>query len=174
MKKLRILDQKNYTDDMPIIERYSVRGIIVRDGRIAMQQGGEGQYKILGGGMDVGETIEQTLIREVREESGLIVIPDSIIEIGEIEEKRQDRFEHEKIYHCHSLFFFCDAREEMTETSMTLSEMEKGFHLEWATPEEIISGNQRFVDQPWIDRDTVFVRMLFEGQFESIKHIDWK
>ena len=91
MKKLRILDQKNYTDDMPIIERYSVRGIIVRDGRIAMQQGGEGQYKILGGGMDVGETIEQTLIREVREESGLIVIPDSIIEIGEIEEKQIGR-----------------------------------------------------------------------------------
>ena len=55
-----------------------------------MQQAGEGYYKILGGGIDAGETNEEALIREVREESGLVVIPQSIRECGKIIEKLKD------------------------------------------------------------------------------------
>ena len=52
MEILYTFDKHNYTDDMPVFERFAVRGIIIRDGRIAMQQAGEGYYKILGGGID--------------------------------------------------------------------------------------------------------------------------
>jgi hypothetical protein len=45
---------------------------------------------------------------------------------------------------------------------MTESEIAKGYHLVWATPEEIIAGNQAFMDQPWICRDTEFVEMIKE------------
>ena len=82
MKTLYIFDKHNYTEDMKVFERFAVRGIVIRDGKIAMQQAGEGYYKILGGGIDKGETNEQALIREVREEAGLVVIPDSIRECG--------------------------------------------------------------------------------------------
>ncbi len=38
----------------------------------------------------------------------------------------------------------------MTQTHMTESEIEKGFHLEWATAQEIIDGNEPFCEtQPW-------------------------
>ena len=63
MEILYTFDKHNYTDDMPVFERFAVRGIIIRDGRIAMQQAGEGYYKILGGGIDAGETNEEALIR---------------------------------------------------------------------------------------------------------------
>ena len=98
MEILYTFDKHNYTDDMPVFERFAVRGIIIRDGRIAMQQAGEGYYKILGGGIDAGETNEEALIREVREESGLVVIPQSIRECGKIIEKLQDElvFNEEK------------------------------------------------------------------------------
>lgn len=60
-------------------------------------------------------------------------------------------------------FFFCDAKEEMTQTHMTESEIEKGFHLEWATAQEIINGNEPFCEtQPWSFRDREFVKMLVE------------
>ena len=163
MRTLKTIDSHNYTEDMPVFEKYSVRGVIVRDGKIAVQQSAAGDYKILGGGVEEGETFEQALIREVQEESGLKVIPDSIREIGEIVEKRKDIFDSSMVYVCHSCFFFCDAEEKMVETHMTESEIAKGFHLEWATPQKILDGNKPFCNQqPWSYRDSEFIRMLPE------------
>lgn len=163
MRSLRTMDRKDYTEKMPLFEKYSVRAVILREGRLAVQQSAAGDYKILGGGVESGETLQEALIREVQEESGLVVIPETIREIGEIVERRRDLFEPEKIYVCHSCFFFCEAAEQLAETHMTESELEKGFHLVWALPEEIIAGNAPFCDsQPWSYRDREFVRMLPE------------
>lgn len=173
MNILKVYDSKNYTQQMPVFEKYSVRGVIVRDGRIAMQKGKTGEYKILGGGVEPGEDLFDALCREVQEESGLVVIRESIREVGEILEKREDLYEKGTVYLCHSYFYFCDAKEEMVECRLTQSELAKGYHLCWATPEEIIAGNAPFVKQPWIYRDTEFIRMLKEKAFgeEEIKNV---
>ena len=84
MRTIFVLDEKNYTDDMPVFERVGVRAIIRRDGLLAMQQSAAGEYKIPGGGMDKGETIAEALAREVREETGLVVKPETMQELGEI------------------------------------------------------------------------------------------
>lgn len=161
MRTLLMLDEHNYTEQMPVFEKYSTRAVIIRDGKLATQRSLQGDYKLLGGGAEPGESLPEALIREVREESGLIVIPESIREIGQIIERRRDIFEPDEVYVCHSCFFFCDVLEEMTETQMTESERQKGYHLEWATPEEIIAGNEPFCKtQPWSYRDSEFVRML--------------
>ncbi len=167
MRTLLCFDEKNYSEDMPKFVKYAVRAVIIRDGRIAMQKARTGYFKILGGGVDAGESYEDALIREVQEEAGLVVIRDSIQEIGEIIEKRQDIFEKDHIYECHSIFFFCDAKEEMVETSLTASEIREGFGLEWATPEEIISRNSEVTDKPWVSRDTSFIKLLVEGKAGS-------
>lgn len=157
-----VLDRKNYTDNMPVLEKYSVRGVIIKDGKVATQMARAGYYKILGGGVEPGEDFSDALIREVREESGLLVRRGTIREAGEIIEMREDIFTKGTKYVCHSYFFFCDVEEEMTAPCMTASEVEEGYHLAWATPEEIIAGNRRFLDEPWIDRDTRFIRYMQE------------
>ena len=93
MQILLTLDKKDYEEGMPVFEKYSTRGVIIRDGKIATQHGSAGDYKILGGGVEPGEKLEDALIREVGEESGLIVIPESIRPIGEIVERRRDLFD---------------------------------------------------------------------------------
>lgn len=163
MKLLKVYDSRNYTDDMPVFEKYSVRGVIVRDGKIATQMGSAGDYKILGGGVEPGEDFSDALLREVQEESGLIIKKETIREVGEIREEREDLFQKGTKYVCHSFFYFCEAKEELGELHMTESEIAKGYHLVWATPEEIIDGNQSFLHQPWICRDTEFIRMMVNG-----------
>ena len=51
MEILKKFDAQNYKDTTSVFEKYTIRGIIVRDGKIAMQCSKEGEYKIPGGGM---------------------------------------------------------------------------------------------------------------------------
>ena len=66
MELLKKFDAQNYKDTTSVFEKYTIRGIIVRDGKIAMQCSKEGEYKIPGGGMEAGETYVEALAREVR------------------------------------------------------------------------------------------------------------
>lgn len=174
MRTLLTLDRNDYSLDMPIREKYSTRAVIVRGGRIATQRSAAGDYKLLGGGVEPGENYGESLCREVQEESGLIVKPDSIREIGEIIERRRDIFEPREVYVCHSLFYLCKVEEKMTEPNMTESEKTKGYRLTWATPEEIITGNAAFCCiQPWIYRDTEFVKWYcreYKGDLGEDRH----
>lgn len=160
MITILVMDEKNYADDMKILERVGVRAIIKRNGLLAMQQSSTGEYKIPGGGMDAGETIVEALMREVREETGLQVIPETIEELGEILEVRRDIFDENTKYIAHSLHYSCEVKDEIVETSMTESEKKKGFHLEWADIDTIIATNEALMKEKWQYRDVEFLKWL--------------
>ena len=58
MKILATFDARDYEGTTGIYEKYSIRAIIVRDGRLAMQCSQEGEYKIPGGGQEPGENYD--------------------------------------------------------------------------------------------------------------------
>ena len=158
MQTIFVFDDKNYTDDMKIYERFGVRALIQKDGLFAMQRGKKGEYKIPGGGMDEGETIPQTLAREVLEETGLVIKPESMKELGEILEVRKDIFDENVKFINHSLHYSCEVEDEVLETSMTESEKERGFQLAWADIDTIIETNERLLTQKWQFRDVEFLK----------------
>lgn len=166
MKTLLVFDDKNYTEDMPVYEKFAARGVILRNGKLAVQKGSAGDCKILGGGMELKENVEDALYREVLEEAGLFIIKDTIRNLGTISEMREDIFTKGIKFVCHTTFYRCEILEKTVTPHMTQSEIEKGYHLEWLTPEEIIENNQPFLHQPWIKRDTAFIRLLLEGALD--------
>lgn len=164
MKTILILDEKNYAEDMPVIEKYAVRALIEKDGLFAMQRSKDGEYKIPGGGLEGSETLEETLIREVREETGLIVIPETIQEIGEVIEFREDIFESGKKYVAHSYHYTCEVKDETVELCLTESEKKKGYHLAWADIDTIVECNEKLIEKEWQKRDTKFLKWWKENR----------
>lgn len=168
MKLLKVIDQNDYDKTLPEHERFCVRGIVEKEGRIATQKGKRGDYKILGGGIEPGENHAIALAREIREEAGLIMIQDSIREAGEIEELHKDLYGEENIYHCHTYFYYVEIEDWTVEPQLTESEIAKGYELAWATPEEIICANTPFLKkEPWIYRDTEFVRIYQQSRIRN-------
>src|ERR1700751_2977424 len=61
----------------------AVSAAIFRDGRVLIvrraRPPAHGLYTLPGGGVELGETLEQAIIREVREETGLAITPLALV-----------------------------------------------------------------------------------------------
>lgn len=161
MRRILTLDAQNYTEDMPVFTKTVVKAIIRNEeGLIAMQQAGNGVYKIPGGGVEEGESCIEALEREVLEETGLTVVRDSVTEIGEILEMREDLFNKGTKYVAYTYLYYCDVEQEVRETHMTESEIAKGFKPVWVSASEIIKTNRAMGQDVITDRDTAIIEMV--------------
>ena len=98
MKKLLILDSDNYANCSKTLEKTTTRCVIFKGDKLAMQQDAKGLFKMPGGGVEGNESLMDCLKREVAEETGLVINEDSVHEIGEITEVRQDIFDEDTKY----------------------------------------------------------------------------
>ena len=156
MNKLLIMDEHNYTDDMEEIYRVAVRGIIFIDGKLLMIEDSLGEVKLPGGGIDAEEGDYQALIREVKEETGYDVIPESIRPFGEIEEKRLSTHEP-MIWHQISRLYFCDVYPEQGICEYTENERKYGFKQVLYTLDKALEKNRIMLEkegkQAWNQRE---------------------
>ena len=170
MRFLFELDAKNYYPDAAEIVRPSVRGILIKDGKIALVHSRKyDYYKFPGGGAEAGEDHFATLIREVREEAGLPVIPSSIRPYGmarRIERRKDRRFVQENYY------YFCEAGEEALAQDLDGYEADEGFTLVWTEPWTAIRTNREKLHGPksplMVERESRVLSMLIEeGYFRQ-------
>ncbi|MBQ7644634.1 MAG: NUDIX domain-containing protein, partial [Spirochaetales bacterium] len=167
------LDRKDYDEKGPIHCRHSVRGIIIRDGKIAMDfVQKHGCYKFPGGGSEGDETKIETLIREVREEAGLVVKPETVRPYGIVTRTQLSRIGDR---YCQDNFYYlCDAEDRIVPQELTQSESESGYKLEFVDPYEAIRISRasdycrnRFIGVQ-IERETrVLEKLIEEGYFRS-------
>ena len=156
MKKILIMDEKNYSEGMEEICRVAVRGIIFIEGKLLMIESKSGELKLPGGGVDDGEDDCQALLREVKEETGYDVIADSIEPFGEIEEKRLSTLEP-MIWHQISRIYFCRVNLVKGECNYTENEKKDGFRQVLYSIEDAIEKNKIMLEnegkQAWNQRE---------------------
>lgn len=171
MRTLFTLDRKDYDPNGTAFVRPSVRGIILRGGRIAMVHSLKyNYYKFPGGGMEPSEDHHATLIREVREESGLAVLPGSIREFGLVH--RIERGDREDIFIQDNFYYLCEVEPIPLPQHLDDYEADERFTLEWITPETAIATNRENDHGPKgsteFERDTRVLELLIqEGYFRN-------
>lgn len=164
------MDKKDYDPEGTKTFRPSVRGVILRDGKLALVRSLKyDYYKFPGGGTDEGESHTDTLVREVREETGLNVLPESVREYGYV--YRAQKGKTEDVFVQENFYYFCEVSESLSDVSLDDYEAEEEFTLEFASPrfaaevnrthkhgEKDASGNFAVMNE----RDTRVMEMLAE------------
>ena len=167
MRLLFELDAKDYDLDGKVLVRPSARGIIIKDGKVAMVHSMRyDYYKFPGGGLEPGETAEEALIREVREEAGLKVLPDSVREYGYVVRKQKiDSPDYDRLFQ-ENLYYLCKAVDKSVVQELDDYEAEAGFTLEWVEPDHAIavnrSGNTALLVRYTREREARVLEMLKE------------
>lgn len=158
MRELFTIDLKNYKENGTVGKRPSVRGIIIKDGKMAMMHSLKyDYYKLPGGGIEEGEELRDTLVREVKEESGLVVKKETIKEFGYV--RRIEKGLFEDIFMQENFYFFCDVEDEVSSQELDDYEAEEGFTLEFVTPEQAINVNNTGDHREKVEKQT-FTGML--------------
>ena len=167
MKLLLELDQKNYDLAWPGEIREAVRAIVCRGEKLALvRSGAEGWYKFPGGGKVDGESHVEALLRETREETGLVLLPESLRPFGMVRELRRGHRGKEIRFEHRSYYYTADAQDRLVEQRLAKDEAELEFTLVWVGAREAYETNCRIMEQeggaPFLLRDTGVLELLLK------------
>ena len=143
MRMLFEIDKKDYGECTHTFRRDSARGIIIRDGKVAMIHSLKyGYYKFPGGGIEKGESFIEAMIRETREEAGLVVRPESVREYGCVHRIQAGDEDPTECFVQDNYYFLCDAEDGSVSRNLDDYEEEEGFTPEFADPVSAIRINR--------------------------------
>ena len=147
MKKLFTIDLKDYDPNGKRFYRPSVRGIIFDDkNNIAMIYSRKYHfYKFPGGGVEGDENHLKTLAREIKEETGMTLIPDSIKEFGEVLKiQKGDDLGEDTIHIQQNFYYICKVEDKIEKPNLDEREKEADFVLKFVPVDEAIRVNTAF------------------------------
>ena len=130
---------------MSIFKRPSARAIILKDNKISLVYSKkEKYYKFPGGGINGDEDKISALIREVKEEVGLAVIPESIREFGSVLRRQKSNKSPDTIFEQENFYYFCDVENKILEQNLDAYEKEAEFTLKIVSLDEAIKTNAEY------------------------------
>ena len=160
-----IIDLENYSRQASVFKRAAARAIIAIGDQYLLIFSKYGDCKFPGGGVEKDEDLEDTLVREVQEETGYRVLMESIRKYGKVLEIRKgeygDRMEMESTY------FFCHVDPDIGDRNLDHYEEQYEYSVKWMTLSEAIEKNKRIDDLevcPWVTRDTAVMERLVKEQ----------
>lgn len=163
MKELTI-DLQNYPADAAVFHRTAVRGIIRRgDNYLLIDSKKYGDCKFPGGGAEAGETRTETLMREVREEAGRDVLPETVREALLVRERRLGA--RGDVLFMDSYYYFCEVSDTVHPQQLQGYELDEGYEVVWMTLADAIARNEKISGQaktPWVLRETTVMRALMQ------------
>lgn len=148
--------------------RPSVYGVVIQDEKVLLVPQWDG-YDIPGGGVDLGEMLTDTLVREVKEETGLDVKPLQVLLV------QDDFFFHpykKKPFQTPLVYFLCDVvGGEISDAGFNEHEKDYAKKAEWVPLDKVPS--LKFynpIDSPKLIKDAVWMKRVLELEKNQIPY----
>lgn len=172
MRLLFVLDKRDYEHCTHSFVRDSARSIIISNNKLAMVHSLKyDYYKFPGGGIESGEDPVAAMIRETREEAGLVVKPQTVKEYGYVHRiQKSDRDATERFIQ-DNYYYLCELADEIVAQCLDSYESEENFVLEYVEPQIAIHVNRSVShgpsDQTMLEREARVIELLkLEGLLE--------
>ncbi len=171
MRLLFEMDKRDYARCTRRFVRNSARSIIIKDGRIAMIHSLKyDYYKFPGGGMEEGEDPVEAMIRETREEAGIVVKPGTVREYGCVHRIQKSDLFASECFVQDNFYYLCEAEPEAVPQDLDAYEAREAYTLEFVAPLTAIQKNRSVGDSPYnpimFEREARVLELLIsEGYF---------
>lgn len=173
MRLLFEIDKKDYKKDGTIFSRPSVRAIVIKGDKIAVVHSKKyNYYKIPGGGLEIDESPVEALIREAREEAGLIIKKETFKEYGYVHRIQKSTIGDVDIFIQDNYYYLCKAEDYLVDQELDDYEDEEGFSFSFEHYQKVIDCNRNIFhgpkDKNMIEREARIIELLKkEGYFSS-------
>lgn len=158
MRLLFEMDKKDYGKCTHSFVRNSARSIIIINKKIAMIHSLKyDYYKFPGGGIENGESPIDAMIRETREEAGLMVKPESIREYGYVHRVQKSDSDETECFVQDNYYYLCEAEDLVVSQNLDEYESQETYTLEFVDPETAIRKNRNVAPSP-------YNKMMFERE----------
>lgn len=165
MRLLFEMDKKDYENCTHSFVRDSARSIIISDKKLAMIHSKKyDYYKFPGGGIENGETPIDAMIRETREETGLVVKPKTIKEYGYVHRIQKSDTDDTECFVQDNYYYLCQVEDEVVDQCLDNYEVQENFVLEYVAPQIAIMRNRSVVPSPYnplmFEREAKVIELL--------------
>ena len=165
MRLLFEMDKKDHADCTRSFIRNSARSVIVSDKKVAMIHSEKyDYYKFPGGGIEVGEDPIEAMIRETREEAGLVIIPESVREYGIVHRVQKSDKDPDVRFVQDNYYYLCAAEDDAVLQDLQGYEAEEGYELVYVDPRVAIEKNRNLGKTPYspamFEREARVLEML--------------
>ncbi len=173
MRLLFEMDKRDYDQCTHLFVRNSARSIIIKGKKVAMIHSAKyDYYKFPGGGIENGEDPVDAMIRETREESGLVVLPDTVKEYGYVHRIQRSDADERECFVQDNYYYLCQTADEIVPQALDDYEAEESYTLEYVEPDAAIGKNRHVVQSPYnqmmFEREARVLELLIaEGLFEG-------
>ncbi|MBD5092964.1 MAG: NUDIX domain-containing protein [Subdoligranulum sp.] len=172
MRLLFEMDKKDYDKCTHSFVRNSARSIIIKGKKVAMIYSVKyGYYKFPGGGIENGENPVDAMIRETREESGLVVLSDTVKEYGYVHRIQRSDGDETECFIQDNYYYLCKTADEVVLQELDDYEAKETYTLEYVEPDVAIRKNRQVMQSPYnqmmFEREARVLELLIaDGLFE--------
>ncbi len=167
MRLLFEIDKQDYAACTRRFVRHSARSVIIRGKTVAMVHSLKyDYYKFPGGGIEGDESPVAAMLRETREEAGLVVKPETVKEYGYVHRIQKSTKNAAECFVQDNFYYLCDAERTPVSQQLDHYEAEERYTLEFVDPQTVLQKNRAVAESPYdpamFEREARVIELLLD------------